>query len=159
MSHRFETSIELGGKTATGFEVPAAVVTALASGRKPRVAVSIGGHTYRSTVAVYGDRYMLPLNATSRSEAGVEAGDTVTVEVELDTAERVVDVPDDLAVALAETPGARPAFDSLSYSKQRERVVSVESAKREDTRKKRIAKIVGELSTSSQSVGDGPADR
>ncbi|MGH3683138.1 MAG: DUF1905 domain-containing protein, partial [Natronosporangium sp.] len=51
---RFRTVIELGGKTATGFRVPSEVVEALGAGKKPKVRVTIGSHTYRSTVAVYG---------------------------------------------------------------------------------------------------------
>ena len=66
---RFRTTIELGGVTATGFEVPAEVVDALGTGKKPPVRVSIGGHTYRSTVAVMGGRYLLPLSAENRAAA------------------------------------------------------------------------------------------
>ncbi|QWF85146.1 YdeI/OmpD-associated family protein [Amycolatopsis sp. CA-230715] len=145
MTHQFTTTIELGGKTATGFEVPAEVVEALGAGKKPRVKVTVGEHTYRSTVAVYGARFMVPLNAGNRAAAGVEAGEKVEVEVELDTAERTVEIPDTLAAALERHPGARAAFDALSYSKQRERVFAVESAKREETRERRILKILEEL--------------
>jgi hypothetical protein len=144
---RFQTTIELGGKTATGFRVPAEVVEALGSGKKPRVFVTIGGHTYRSTVAVYGAEYFLPLNAANREAAGVSAGDTVEVGVALDTEERTVDIPADLADALQTSPGAREAFDALSYSKRRERVEAVEGAKREETRRRRIAAIATELSS------------
>jgi len=71
---RFRTTIELGGKTATGFRVPDEVVEQLGSGRKPKVVVHIGGHTYRSTVAVYGGVSMLPLSAANRRAAGVVGG-------------------------------------------------------------------------------------
>ena len=142
----FDTVIELAGKTATGFRVPDHVVEELGSGKKPKVAVRLGDHTYRSTVAVYGGEYMLPLSAENRNAAGVSAGETVTVGVELDTSERTVTVPGDLAAALAEASGAREAFDALSYSKQRAHVIAVESAKRPETRARRVEKVVGELS-------------
>ncbi|NKY34697.1 DUF1905 domain-containing protein [Nocardia speluncae] len=142
----FDTVIELGEKTATGFRVPTRVVEELGSGKKPKVTVRIGGHTYRSTVAVYSGEYMLPLSAENRNAAGVSAGETVTVGVELDTAERTVVVPGDLAAALAAAPGAREVFDALSYSKQRAHVIAVESAKRSETRARRVEKVVGELS-------------
>ena len=104
---KFLTVIELGGKTATGFRVPEEVVQALGSGKRPAVTVRIGPHTYRSTVAAYGDVYMLPLSAENREAAGVAAGDEVEVEVALDTAPRVIEVPDDLAAALdADARGA-----------------------------------------------------
>ncbi len=145
MAERFSAEIELGGKTATGFRVPAEVVDALGSGRRPRVVITIGPHTYRSTVAVMGGAYLLPLSAENRTAAGVAAGDIVEVTLELDTAERTVEVPVELATALAAAPGARAAFDALSYTARRERALAVESAKQAETRERRIAKIVAEL--------------
>src|SRR5688500_4277115 len=142
---RFRTTIELGGKTATGFQVPAEVVAALGAGKKPPVTVTIGGHSYRSTVAVYGGLYYLPLSAENRAGAGVAAGDEVDVDVELDTAPRQVVVPADLASARDAAPAARRAFDALSYSLRRRHVLAVEQAKTEQTRARRIAKVVVEL--------------
>lgn len=139
---RFRTTVELSGKTATGFEVPADVVTALESGRKPRVTVTIGEHTYRSTVAVMGGRFMLPLSADNRTKAGVAAGDEVDVVVELDTAERTVDVPADFAAALDAEPAARGFFETLSYSNKSWHVLNVEGAKTPETRLRRITKSV-----------------
>lgn len=135
--------------TATAIRVPDEVIEALGQGKKPRVRVTVGDHTYQSTVAVYGSAFMLPLNATNRAAAGVRAGDVVDVAVVLDTTDRKVDVPDDLAKALEFQCGARAAFDALSYSKQRERVAAVESAKREETRARRIRSIVDELANRS----------
>ncbi|MFE3545388.1 YdeI/OmpD-associated family protein [Nocardia sp. NPDC059177] len=144
-SWSFSTRIELGGKTATGFRVPADVVEAMGDGKKPKVVVTVNGHSYRSTVAVYGGVAMLPLSAENRRPADVEAGDTVTVALERDTAERRVEVPGELATALDSSPGARAAFEALSYSKQRERVDAVRSAKRAETRVRRIAGIIAGL--------------
>ena len=142
---RFMTTVELGGKTATGFEVPADVVDALGSGRKPAVTVTIGGHTYRSTVAARGGRYLVPLSAENRTAAGVAAGDDVEVDLELDTAPRELVVPDDLTAALDADPAARAAFDALSYSNRQRYVLSVEGAKTDATRQRRVAKAVEEL--------------
>ncbi|HLA43508.1 MAG TPA: YdeI/OmpD-associated family protein, partial [Aggregatilineales bacterium] len=133
------------GKNATGLRVPAEAVAALGTGKKPPVKVSISGYTYRSTVAAYGDVFMLPLSAENREAAGVKAGDEVEVTIELDVEPRTVDVPGDLAAALSEKPGAMAVFDALSYSIRKEYVRQVESAKAEDTRKRRIAKIVEKL--------------
>jgi len=145
-TRQFTTEIELHGTTATGFQVPLDVVRALGPGKKPKVLVTIGRHTYRSTVAVYGGVPMLPLSAENRTAAGVSAGETVEVGLALDTMERTVDVPADLAAALAERDGARESFDVLSYSRQRAYVQTVEGAKAADTRARRIARVVEELS-------------
>jgi hypothetical protein len=142
---RFVTTIELGGKTATGFAVPDEVVEALGRGKRPPVTVTIGPHTYRSTVAVMGGRYLVPLAAEHREAAGVAAGDEVTVDIELDTEERVLDVPDDLAAALAADPPAAAAWEALSYSRQRRLVLSVEGAKTAATRERRIARAVEDV--------------
>ena len=139
---RFRTTIELGGKTATGFEVPADVVAALGSHKRPSVRVTIGGYTYRSTVAVMGGRYLIPLSAENRAGAGVAAGDEVEVGLVLDDAPREVEVPADLAAALDAEPGARARFDGLSYTNRKEIVRSVEEAKAAETRRRRIEKAV-----------------
>jgi hypothetical protein len=142
---RFTTTVELGGKTATGMEVPADVVTALGAGKKPAVRVTVGGHTYRSTVATMGGRFLLPLSAENRTAAGVAAGDQVEVELELDDAPRVVEVPADLAAALDADPEARRRFHALSYSHQRRHVLAVEGAKAEATRARRVGGVLAAL--------------
>jgi hypothetical protein len=139
------TIVELGGKTATGLAVPDEVVEALATGKRPPVTVTLGGHTYRSTIAVMGGRYMLPLSAENREAAGVAAGDHVEVDVVLDTEERVLDVPDDLIAAIATDAVAQSFWDSLSYSRRRRIVLSVTGTKSVDTRARRISKSVTDL--------------
>jgi hypothetical protein len=134
------------GLNATGIPVPAEVVAAFGVGKRPPVVVHIGGHSYRSTVAAYGDVFMLPLSQERRAAAGVEAGQTVEITLELDDQPRTVDVPDDLAAALAGRPGLREAFDALSYSARKEHVRQVTTAKAAETRQRRIAKIVTMLS-------------
>lgn len=143
---KFTTVIELGGKTATGFQVPAEVVEAFGQGKKPSVKVTIGGHTYRSTVAVYGGTYMLPLSAENRNAAGVAAGEEVEVALELDTEPREVEVPADFIQALDGDEAARTFFEGLSYSNKRRIVLQIEGAKSEETRNRRIDKWVQSLS-------------
>ena len=72
---RFRATIEQGGKTATGIQVPEEVVQALGSGKRPAVTVTINGYSYRSTVAVLGGRYMVGVSAEHRAGAGVAGGD------------------------------------------------------------------------------------
>jgi hypothetical protein len=130
---------------ATGLPVPAEAVAALGAKKKPPVKVTLSGYTYRSTVAAYGDVFMLPLSAEHRKAAGVNAGDQVEVTIELDLEPRTVDVPTDLAVALSQAPGASAAFDALAYSIRKEYVRQVETAKAQETRERRIAGIVAKL--------------
>ena len=143
---RFAATVVLGGKTATGIEVPAAVVEELGRGKKRvPVTVTLGTYSYRSTIAPMSGSFFIPLAAEHREAAGLAAGDAVEVDLERDDAPRSVDVPADLAAALAAEPVAREAFDALSYSNQLRHVLSVEGAKAEETRARRVAKVVAEL--------------
>ena len=139
---RFTTTLELNGKTATGFRVPEEVVKSLGSGRRPAVIVTINGYTYRSTVAVFGDESFLGVSAEHRAGAGVAAGDELDVELELDTAPREVVVPADLQAALDADPAAAAFFAGLSYSNRLRHVLGIEGAKTDETRSRRIAKSV-----------------
>jgi hypothetical protein len=142
---RFRATIELAGKTATGIEVPDEVVAGLGSSKRPAIRVTIRDHTYRSTIASMGGRYMLPVSAEHRSSAGVAAGDEVDVEIELDTEPREVTVPPDFVDALSRNPDAKRFFDGLSYSQRQWHVLSIEGAKTEQTRQRRIAKALSAL--------------
>ena len=141
----FRTTIQLHGKTATGIEVPADVVDALGSGKRPAIRVTINGHTYRSTVAPYSGASMIALSAENRELAGVAAGDDVEVELVLDTEPREVAVPPDVAEALHADVTAREAFNVLSYSNKRRIVLGIEDAKTAETRQCRIAKAIASL--------------
>jgi hypothetical protein len=146
MSQTFvATVLQAEGKNATGLRVPAEVIAALGPQKRPKVIVQLNAYTYRTTVGAYGDVFMLPLSMEHRTAAGVKAGDQVEVTIELDAEPRVVEVPDDLAAALAEQPGARTAFDALAYSQRKEYVRQVESAKAHETRLRRIAAIIAKL--------------
>ncbi len=139
---RFKTVLELGGKTATGFRVPADVVEQLGKGQRPPVVVTIGDYTYRSTVAAYNGEYFLPLAGVHREQVGLKAGEEFAAGVELDTEPRVVELSDDLAQALSADPKLLEAFRAMSYSHQRQHAESVEGAKTEGTRARRIEKVV-----------------
>jgi hypothetical protein len=142
---KFRAKIELAGKTATGIEVPAAVVRKMGSSKKPAVRVTINGYTYRSTVATVGGRFMVGISAQVREAAGVAAGQNVDVDVQLDTAPREVTVPADFARALSRDATAKRFFEGLSFSNKQRIVISIEGAKAAETRERRIAKAVVSL--------------
>lgn len=142
MSATFTTIlIQAEGKNATGISVPPEIVTALGQGKKPKVKVTVNGYTYLSTVAAYGDVFMLPLSQEHRAAAGVKAGDQIEVTLELDTAPRLVEVPPELAAALA-VADLTAKFEALSYSVRKEYARQVTEAKAAETRERRIANII-----------------
>ena len=147
---KFPVTLQLHGKTATGFEVPAEIVSGFGAGKRPPVKVTIGKHTYRSTIAPMGGVFMIGVSAENRQAAGVAAGDHVVVSVELDTAPREVAVPADFAAALDRDRAAKRRFESMSYSHKRQHVTSIDGAKTDETRQRRIAKAIAMLSESGR---------
>jgi hypothetical protein len=141
----FSATIVLARKTATGIRVPDDVVDQLDSGRRPRVHATINGYTYRSTVSPMRGAFMLPVSAEVRERAGVAAHQDVEVRLALDTEPRTVAVPPDFARALAQLPDAQDVFNTLSYSNKQRFVLSIEGAKTDETRQRRIARAVATL--------------
>ncbi|MEE9094722.1 YdeI/OmpD-associated family protein [Pseudarthrobacter phenanthrenivorans] len=141
---KFTTTIQ-GSGNKTGIEVPEDVVQALGAGRRPPVIVTMNGESYRSSVAVMGGRNMVSVSAANRELTGVAAGDTVEVDLELDTEPRTVEIPDDLAAALDAEPEAKAFYGTLNYSSQRRYVEPITDAKTAETRSRRIAKAVEDL--------------
>ncbi len=141
----FRTELEATGGTTTGFVVPVEVVETLGAGRRPKVVVTVQGHTWRTSIASMGGRYLLGASAAVREAAGLSAGETYLVTVEVDSAPRSVEVPGDLAAALAASSGAAAAWSALTYSRQRQHVEAVLAAKKPETRVRRVATIVAGL--------------
>jgi Bacteriocin-protection, YdeI or OmpD-Associated/Domain of unknown function (DUF1905) len=145
---RFRATLESNGRTATGIEVPSSVIEALGPSKRPAVRVTLREHTYRTTVGRMDGRFMIPVSADVRKAAGVTAGDELDVGVELDDAPRTVEVPADLAAALAASPEAAGAWEKLAYSHRKEWVRSVEDAKKPETRERRVRAAITALSSS-----------
>ncbi len=142
---RFTAELQQMGKTATGFEVPAEVVEGLGGGRRPKVKVTVNGATYRSSVAPMGGSHWVGVSAENRALTGAVGGQTYDVDLELDTEPRVVEVPHELAEALATDPVAKAAWDTLSYSRQRQHTLAIDGAKTAETRARRVAKTLEAL--------------
>jgi hypothetical protein len=140
---RFESTVELGGRTATGIPIPDEVIAALGDSRRPAVTITVNGYSYRTTAVRMGGRFFVPLSAEHREAAGLEAEDAVAVDIALDTAPREVTLPADLEAAM--DAQARTAYDGLSYTHRKEWVRWVEEAKRPETRATRVAKTVAGL--------------
>jgi hypothetical protein len=132
--------ISTGGNTA-GIKLDPNFVESLGKGKRPPVKITVNGHSWRSTVAVMGGEYWLGVAMEHRAAAGVKAGQEIEADIELDTAPREVEVPEDFAAALDEA-GLRSAFDKLAPSHRKEHVRSINEAKAAETRQRRIEKAV-----------------
>jgi ribosomal protein S18 acetylase RimI-like enzyme len=138
---RFPATVQLAGN-ATGIEVPAEIVTAPGAGKRPKVAITINGHTWRSRVASRGGRFIVGISAANRAACGIAEGDRGEAELQLDTEPRVVAEPPDLAEALDGDPQARAAFDRLAYDLKRKHVQAIQDAKTPQTRQRRITTLI-----------------
>jgi hypothetical protein len=143
----FVGSIVVNDGGGAWVEVPGEVVAALGGGGRIPVQATFDGVGYRGSIASMGGCMALGILKGIRTQLGKGDGDAVTVTVERDAGERTVEVPGDLAAALADA-GLREAFDTLSYSHRREHVNAINEAKKPETRNRRIAKALEMLKSS-----------
>jgi hypothetical protein len=112
---------------------------------RPPVKVSVNGYSYRSTISVYDGKYYLPVRSDRREAVGVKAGDIVEVTIAPDTEVRQVEVPAELAALLAKDRRAKESWGRLSYTSRKEHAVAILTAKKPETRARRLQKILQTL--------------
>ena len=137
---RFTAELERAETSSAMLPIPFDVKTEFGRARPP-VKVTIRGHTWRTTPAVYGGVAYIGLNRDVRTAAGVDVGDRVRVDVELDTEPRTVELPVELREAL-DAHDARADFDGLSFTHRREYANWIAGAKKDETRERRAGKAI-----------------
>jgi hypothetical protein len=140
----FHTTILQFGNN-TGIHVPDEVIEKLGGGRRPLVNVTVNDYSYRSAVATMDGKFMISFSSEHRNGSGIQGGDEVDVKLALDLDPRSVEIPKDLEAALTDAKKLA-AFNNSAPSMKKEYVRQVESAKSQETRERRIAKIVEKLS-------------
>lgn len=143
MKTTYETVVVGEGNHAS-LEVPDENLAAIGGNRRAPLKVTINGYTYQSTATGVNGKCMVVFPTRDRQASGTKAGDRVTVTLELDSGYRHVDVPPALTAALVEH-GLGEAFHDLTYSKRKEFAREVSEAKADDTRSRRIEKILAQL--------------
>lgn len=141
---KYKTTILQTGNT-TGIHVPETILEKLNGGKKPLVKVTLNGYTYRSAVGKMGGKFMISLSAENRNNAGVKGGDALEVAIEPDNAPRTVELPPEFQIELDKNETAKSAFEKLAPSRKKAIVLSINEAKTEETRRKRIEKAVNAL--------------
>jgi len=144
--YRFEGTIEAGRGGGAFVTLPFNVREEFSAKGQVKVKASFDGEKYRGSLAPMGGSHILGIRKEIRTAIGKDIGDKVRVVVVRDTAERVVNVPPELTKAMRRVKGAKATFDALSYTKRREYAEMVASAKKEETRARRIEKILEALS-------------
>ena len=144
--HRFTAELEAGRGGGAMVLVPPKVATALGGLRQMRVIGTVNGVAYQSSTMPYGGRGLfLGVHKATREAAGVLPGELVEVVVSRDDRPRLLEIPPELAGALAANPEAQAAFDRLSFTNRKEIATSVAEAKRPETRERRLAAAMARL--------------
>jgi hypothetical protein len=137
----FDCGLE-ADQEAVFFRVPPEVIAALGQGKRAPVTVTLNGYRYRTRIAVYAGRYYVGVRREVREAAGVKPGDQLKVGLEFDPELRLVDLPEDLRALLGNDPQAAAAFERLSYTNKKELVDWLATAKRDDTRQRRLSQAM-----------------
>ena len=146
MTIKFEAIIKkIPDKDATYIEIPFNVEEVFGA-KRVKVKAKFDNIDYRgSIVKMGGPCHMIGITKDIRKKIGKDEGDIIFVEVEKDEEERVVEIPDDFAKAMEENQEAKEFYEKLSYSSKRKYVNWINSAKKTETREKRIAEAVLKL--------------
>jgi len=123
--------------------IPPAVTKAFGTKARVAVAGTLNGFAFRTSLWPEGDgTHLMAINKTMQAGAKAKVGDVVEVVMNLDTKERVVDVPPELKQALAKDAKALVAYESFSYSHRKEYADWIASAKRPETKAARVEKAI-----------------
>jgi len=86
--------------------------------------------------------HCMGLKTALMAELGKKAGDIADVTLEIDTEERIVEIPPELKKLLAKNPKEKKIFDKLSYTHRKEYADWISSAKKEETLNRRLEKMI-----------------
>ncbi|HEX8492897.1 MAG TPA: YdeI/OmpD-associated family protein [Pyrinomonadaceae bacterium] len=143
---QFNATLESGGDGGVYFTLPLKESSKFGVRGRVPVTGTINGYAFRSSIFPIGDgTHYMAVNKTVREGAKVAVGDRVKIVMETDTAPRTVNVPPDLDKALSKSKAARTRFDSLSYTHRKEYAEWIESAKRPETRARRVEVVLARL--------------
>ncbi|MEP7291850.1 MAG: YdeI/OmpD-associated family protein [Chloroflexota bacterium] len=149
----FEIVLVDFGDGGHGFAVPFDVRTVFGLRTQIKVRGTIDGVPYRGSIAPYGSKHYLSVNRTMRNAIHKGKGEMIQVVMELDTEPRMVELPEDLLWALDANDKAKAIFDKFGYSYRKEFVSWIESARKAETRARRIQEAIQQMVAEKQSVG------
>jgi hypothetical protein len=124
-------------------------------GTRARVPIrgTINGFPFRSSLMPCGNARMMPVNKALRDGAGVKPGDVVEVVMERDQDERRVEAPPELERELAKSKKAQQRWGELAFTHKKEMAISISGAKQEETRQRRLAKVMQVLKSGAKWTG------
>jgi len=143
MNTTYKTLV-IGSGNHASIEIPDKNLAEIKANKRAPLKITVNGYTYQSTATGVDGKCMVVFPMRDREAAGAAAGDRITVTLELDDGYRHVDVPPLLADAL-DKHGFSEMFHNLTYSKRKEYARQVSEAKADETRLRRIEKVISAL--------------
>src|SRR5258708_37065121 len=124
-------------------------------GTRGRVPVrgTINGFPFRSSLMPMGGCHMMPVNKTLCRGAGAKPGDVVDVVMERDEEDRTVDAPPELSREWKKNKKALANWEKMSVTNKKEMAISIREVKQEETRARRLAKVMQVLKTGTKWTG------
>jgi hypothetical protein len=147
------TLVGQDGSSATGIIAPFDVPATFGTRARVPVRGTINGYPFRSSLMPMGGVYCMAVNKSMREGAKVQAGDEVDVVMERDVEERTIEAPPELKKELAKNKKAQERWDGLGFTVKKEMAISITGAKQEETKKRRLAKVMGILRTGARWTG------
>lgn len=146
MKKEFKAQIKkVEGKNASYIEIPFDV-EAVYKKRRVKVKAKFDGIEYRGSIVKMGmPCFMIGITKEIREKLNKTFGDTINVEIEEDLEERVIEIPKEFEEALNKNDKAKEFFNSLSFSMKKKYITSINSAKKEETKLKRIKDYIEKL--------------
>jgi bifunctional DNA-binding transcriptional regulator/antitoxin component of YhaV-PrlF toxin-antitoxin module len=153
-SPKLKFTVKIDDREAVGAITPPVNVPEV-FGTRARIPVrgTINGYPFRSSLMPYDGIHMMPVNRALREAAGVKPGDHVEVTMERDEEKRTVDAPPPLKKELAKNKAARTNWEKLSFTHKKEMAIAIVGAKQEETRVRRLAKVMDILKTGKKWTG------
>ncbi len=146
MRQEFEAVIQQAGNINGAYIEPPFDVEQVFGAKRVKVRATFDGVEYRGSVVKMGGCYMLGITQEMRKKIGKDFGDTVSVTIEKDEEERIIEIPEDFGLLLSADQKAKATYDQLSYTAKKEYITWITEAKREETRQDRIKKALEKLS-------------
>ena len=143
MAITYKTTILAFGNN-TGIEVPHSILESLTNSKKPVLDIQVNQYKFNSSLGRMSGIFLIPFSKEHRLKSGLKAGDKVVVSLKILLKDRTIEIPNDLRVFLKKNR-IDIAFEKLSYSHRKEWVRTFEVAKKQETKDKRLKKLVDSL--------------
>ena len=151
---RFKVKLEgVEGSVVAWMNAPFDVLETFGTRARVPVRGTINGFPFRSSLMPMDGCHGMAVNKTMREGAKAKAGDLVDVVLQRDLDERTVEVPPELKRELTKSKKAQERWAKLAFTHKKEMALCIVGAKQEETKQRRVAKVMQVLKTGAKWTG------